>query len=204
LQKYNAASDSFYSEAEIFDYIYTAETELCGLANCIEGEKTQTSVVSQQAYTMPTNAIAIKRITHGGKKLTPIDARDDDDLTILNQHTEALGSTQFYYQWDGTFYLRPVPDTAATMIVWSFNYPERVTASIAVSVPVEYHAWLSDYCVWRMSLKDENSTMAREYRDIWQSHVVDVQKQMRRKKVGDSFKSVKDVDRLAITRFGVI
>jgi hypothetical protein len=55
-----------------------------------------------------------------------------------------------------------------------------------------------------MAMKDENAVAAREYKAMWIQAMTEARKLERRKLRGDSFTSVKDVDRLAVTRFGTV
>ena len=71
-QQYNATSDSFFSDTELYSYIYDAQMQLARFTSCIRGTYTQSTVASQQEYSMPSDVISVKRVTYDGKRLAPI------------------------------------------------------------------------------------------------------------------------------------
>lgn len=203
-QQYNAVNDTFFSEDEINSYIYWAQMDLARFAFAIRDTFTTTTVVDQQEYTLPTNTTSVKRVTYNGDKLTPIDFRDDDDLILLNQTSVSSATPGFYYTWGNSIFLRPIPDDTVTLKVWTFKRPQAVTTTSTLEVPEEYHLDMVDFLVYRMAIKDINKTVISEMRARWQLHLSEARKLERRKLRSDSAAFVKDVERLAITRFGTL
>jgi hypothetical protein len=200
--QYNATSDGFFVQAEMLNYIYWAETELAVKSFCIRDIHTTTTVASQQDYTYPTYTMSVKRVTYDGNKLTPIDMRDDDDLTLLNQATTATGTPEYYYDWNRTIYLRQIPDDAKTLKMWCINKPEPILLASVLEVPLEYHLAIVDCVLYRMAMKDNNFAAAKEYKLNWDNAVKEAQKLERRKLRSDMMAAVKDVDQMVVTKFG--
>lgn len=202
--QYNATNDTFFSQAEIFRHLYQAELELCQRAQTIRNIYTANTVAGTQEYAYPTTAMSIKRITYAGTKLSPITFREDDAITLSNATTTAQGTPAYYFLWDNSIFLRPVPSAAAQLKIFTYDRPTDVTAVSTLSTPDRYHHYLIDYVLWRMALKDSKDGLAREYRGAWDKSVQIVQQWERRLLRGDSFFGVQDNEQLAETVIGAI
>jgi hypothetical protein len=172
-QKYNAVTDTFFSDAELYTAIYAAEMELALESKCIRRVYTTSTVIGQQEYQRPTNAISIKRITYNGLKLYKITDREDDAITLNNQTTTATGSPQYYSEWDTALELRPVPDSVNTLKIYTFDAPSTVSAVTTLDVPTRYHPFLAEYLVSQMAAKDKNFQAAAQWSQIWAKRVSD-------------------------------
>lgn len=203
-QRYNAVSDSFYSDSELYRYIWAAQMDLARFAWVIERVYTTTTVASQQEYAFPTNTIAIKRVTYDGIKLVPITFREDDSLTLSNQTTTATGAAQYYAIWNETIYLRPIPNDAKTLKIWSYSEPQEVSATSTLEVPTRYHLDLADFLNWKMAAKDQNYEAANYWRDAWRERVEQARRFRRRELRGDSFSAVQDLESLPVTVIGAV
>jgi len=203
-QQYNASQDNFYSPAELQNYMYMAQMEFCKYTGMLKGKFETTSVANQKEYDLPDYTISIKRLEYDGVKVSPIDMRENDDIEILNTATATTDQPAFYYQWNNSFYLSPTPNDAKTITAWVYKRPQPVTTTSVIEIPEEYHLDIVNFVTYKMAMKDENAVAAREYKAMWIQAMTEARKLERRKLRGDSFTSVKDVDRLAVTRFGTV
>jgi hypothetical protein len=202
-QRYNAVGDDFYADAEIYDIIYQGCCEMATEGMVIEQTYTTTSVASQQEYAFPTYSLNIKRITYNGRKLVPITFREDDILTVLNQATTATGVPTSYAVWNNILYLRPIPSTSSlTIKVWSNIEPGTVTATSTLEIPTELQMGLVNLILSEMSAKNKNYEGATYYRQLWEKDLRRAKEFTRRRKVGDAFNFVKNVDILPQTDLG--
>lgn len=198
----NATGDTFWSDNELIHLIYEACVDLSREAFAIEATYTTTTVVGQQEYSFPTNTLAIKRVTHNGQKLQPISFREDDALTINNAATTAQGSPQFYMIWDRTIYLRPIPNTAYTLKIFSFNTPQYLTSSSSLEIPTIFHADTIEFVLMRMALKDQDKNRALFHQNRWDEKVSRAKALMKKLKRTDGFASVQDIESLSETILG--
>lgn len=196
-QQYNAVGDTFYSDAELYRHIYAAELELAMKASCIKNVYTTPTVIGTQEYSRPTNTIVIKRISFDGVKLAPISMREDDALTLMNQATTATGTPAYYYEWGGSFFLRPVPDAVGTLKIYSVDKPQEVTVASVLDVPERYHLEIADYLLAKMARKDKNYAGAQDYAALWADHLLEAIRHERARLRGDQFYGVQDDAALA-------
>ncbi len=202
-RRYNSVGDNNYSDAELYDVIYAACLEVCDEAYPVERTYTTTTVSGTQGYDFPENAIAIKRATWDGRKLTYIDMLEDDAITGLNMTTTATGNPEFYFIWNRTVYLRPTPGSAATLKIWSFNKQGEIsTGSTTIEIPEEHHARLVNPLLSAMTAKDQNYDAATYYLNLWEKDKIKIRQSMRRQKRADKFAVVKDEQMVVETYVG--
>lgn len=195
-QQYNAVNDSFFADEELYRHIWHAQNILAREAKVIENTYTTTTVASQQEYTFPTNAIAIKRITWNGMRLTPITFREDDWLTGFNAATTSTGTPSSYAIFDRVIYLRPLPSAAYTLKLFTFDEPGEVSSTSTLDVPTDLHLELTSFLLWKMSLKDQNFDAAQYYEQQWKEAVLRARAWARKRQTADSFRVVRDEEAL--------
>lgn len=203
-QQYNAVGNTFFSDDELFSHIWNAEMRLAREALCIQRVYTTTTVADQQEYSFPTNAIGIKRITYNGTKLSQVTFREDDSLTLSNSTTTATGSSQYFALWNYTLYLRPIPDAAVTLKIFSYNKPQEVTSSSSLEVPDEYHLDMANYVLSMMCLKDQNFEGSNYYMGLWNGDVMRCKKDHKKMKRTESYTAVQDLELLPTTVIGAV
>lgn len=203
-QQYNAVNDTFFSDAEMYNYVYDAEMQLAREAQCIRRTYTTSTASDQQEYARPSNAFAVKRITYNGQKLTKITDRQDDSLTLFNQTTTATGTPQYYFEWGDTLSLRPVPSDIGTLKIFTYDLPQAVTNASSLEVPSRYHLDLALYVVSQMAAKDKNFEASKAYFDRWTKKLADAKRDERKAVRGDAFSSVVDEESLPVTVVGAL
>jgi len=190
--KYNAIGDSFWSDEELLGLIYDACVDMNREAMFIERVYSTSTVAGQQEYAYPTDTTTIKRITYNGKKLTPIDFREDDAITGLNQSTASTGTPSFYFIWDETVSLRPIPSDVGTLKIWVYNEPAAIQISSVLEIPTQFHSDIINYLVGEMANKDKEFDHADRYFARWEKAKITAKAFARKKRRGDALAHVKD------------
>jgi hypothetical protein len=199
---YNAVGDKFWSQSEIFNLIYAAMMGLVEKGLVIERTFSASTVASQQEYDYPTNAIAIKRVEYDGAKLQHIDQREDDAITLNDAATTNEGTPYYYQTWNEVIILRPIPDSVGTLKIRAYVEPTVPTVSSTLEVPTQHHLKIVDFVVREMVAKDQNWNAYDRYDARWQEHLQTVMRWAAKKKRGDKFAVVKNVDTLTESLLG--
>ena len=202
--KYNAIGDSFWSQAEIFDLITEACNEAALEGLMIQRTYTTTTVSGTQEYDFPTNVMALKRVTYNGQKLKPITMREDDAVTGLNQGTTSTGTPQYYYTWNYTVSLRPIPDGAYTLKLWTYNEPSAISVTSTLEIPTMFHMRLVNFILAEMAAKDQNAKVAMYYAQRWEKSKIEMKKWAAKRKRTDSFGEVQDEDQMVASYLGFV
>jgi hypothetical protein len=177
--------------------MYAAHLEFARETLCIERVYTTTSVAGQQEYSFPENTISIKRVTYDGVKLKKITFREDDALTSLDSDTTETGRSNFYFEWNETLYLRPIPDTSSlTIKIFSINEPQVITNTSTFEIPTVFHMATINFVLSEMLAKDKDFGAAQYYRNLWNLDIQNGKKWVQKRKRGDSFVGVQDVETL--------
>jgi len=189
--RYNAIGDNFYSTDMIMDLIYQSQMELALESFVIERKYTTTSTSGTREYAFPAQAFAIRRVEYDGDKIYPVSLESDPKTSTA----EITGRSAGYAIWNEELILYPTPDTSSLEIaVYSYNRPQAVTTSSVLEVPEEYHLQMIDFILSVMYGKDQNMQMAQYHRDLWEKSIQRIKRQHAKKKHGDQFAVVKDME----------
>lgn len=199
---YNASGDSFFTDLQIYNWMWQGCHDLAKKAWLIESITTTATVAGTQAVPYPTNAIGIKRISVNGVKLKPITMRDDDAITLSNSASATQGSPTYYTEWNYNLYLRPIPDAIYTTVIHTYNDAAAITASSTLEIPTMFHFDLVDYILARMFMKDKDTQNFAAHMDMWRMHVADAVAYKNKKKRSDGFAVVQSEDTLPVTILG--
>lgn len=208
-RRYNSESSTFWSQDEVFKLIYEAELILARECNAIEGTDTSlTTTAGTRTYSVPATPaiISIKRVEVDGRKLQRIDFRDDDALTLYNAGTAQEGNAQYYTEWDGVLYLRPIPSESALQIkLYTYEEPAMLTTvSTTLSTPTRCHMRLVDYVTAQMAFKDENYDAHDRMIGRWDKFVEQERALAQKRKRADGFATVKIEETLGATVLGSV
>jgi hypothetical protein len=203
--KYNSTGDSFWSSNEIYGLIYEAELEMARDAINIENIYSTSTVIGQQTYSVPDNCISIKRIEYNGAKIERITLREDDSITNLQSDITTSGEPIYYFEWNGLIYLRPLPSAVGTLRIFTYDKPTEVTtASQTIEIPAQFHRDLVNFVVREMALKDQNGNTANFYAALWQNALKQAKAWNKKRKRGDEFQVVKNMDDMAKSVLGTV
>jgi hypothetical protein len=195
-REYNVASgDTFFSDTQLYEWLYAAEIELCKKTMIAKQVYSTTTVAGTAEYNYPTNAFAIKNVTYNGYPLRRITFREDDLLSGGDQDSTTQGEPIGYVDWGQVLYLRPLPNAARTLKMWSYIHPSAVhTATSSFVIPDEFHIQLKEYCLARMCAKNKNYEGYRFYQGLWDNVIAEATEYVRLKERGDNFNIVQNVD----------
>jgi hypothetical protein len=200
-------SANFWSDAEIYRYMWTAECELASLIECTEATCTAIpTVANQQEYTKPTNLIDIKRVTYGNKPLKKVTKREKDfyDFNLVDG-TDFSGEPDSFYEWAALIGLYPIPTEVKSLTIYGIVQPTVITsASVAFTVPQEYTHYFIDFCLHRMYAKDQDETRSDRHFKIWENNLVKAKDKWMRKRVSGKVFVVKTEDQYPTTELGLI
>lgn len=205
-RRYNAETDNFWSQDEIFKMIWEGEVQLCQEAMCAVDKNTSVSTVaSTQSYSLPTNTIGLKRVEYDGQKLKNISLREDDVLTLENSTTTSTGTPLYYWEWNDLIYLRPIPDQVKVLTMYRYIIPTLyTTSSTALTVPLRYHKDLVNFVVAQMAYKDSQDNIGDRYLARWDRAVLDAKRYEKQRRRGDAFAVTKDENDYVETIIGLL
>ena len=185
--KYNSIGDSFFSDDELLGLLYEGALELATETKCIERTYTTSTVANQQEYEFPALAEGIRRVTYDGRKLEQLTMTEDDFITGFNADNASTGTPRYYFVWNETIFLRPVPSAVAELKLFTINRPDAYTISSVIDIPTAHHRRLINYIVSEMAYKDSNGLAGERYAAKWEKDKLDVKRWVRKRKRADGF-----------------
>lgn len=197
--RYNAINDDFFSDCELMDLIFDAQSILAKEGWCIEKTYTTPAIDGTRTYTYPTTTLAIKEVRHDYDILLKVKLAADPKTSS----TEVEGTPRQYSVWQDTIYLYPTPDTDGSLDgsgnrvnyidIKVYKYPDAITStSDLIEVPEEYKEDLIYFMLQWMALKDQNTVLSDRYKLLWDEAVLRAKKQRRKRLRGDRNTRVSD------------
>ena len=200
-------SANFWSDAEIYRYMWQAECEIAGLIECNELKNVSVSTVaSQQEYTLPAGVLDITRVLYGNKPLKKVSKREKDfyDFNTVTS-TDYNGEPDSFYEYGSLIGLYPVPTAIQVITLYYNGQPTEIAAaSTTFSIPELFHHYLIDYCLSRMYAKDQDETRAGRHMQLWENNLIKAKNKWQRKKNSGKIFVVKTEDYYPTTELGVI
>lgn len=197
----------YYTDPEIYSYMWEAEKILAGRVGCCEAtDSSTTTVAATKEYTRPTGVETIIRLTWDYVKLKKIDMTELDSAegTAYGGVTTS-GSPEYYYEFGTIVGLSPTPSAAKTLKYYYQKTPAELSASSTTfTIPDKYAHYLDDYCLYRMWLKDQDFNMAKSYLEIWENNLNVAETDWMKQAMKDRYVTVKDVDQMPGSDLGII
>lgn len=204
-QSLNETTAAFWSDAEVYSYMWEAECILASKLGLFQATTAHTTVTDTSAYTFPDSTLRMERLTYDGKKLKKADFTERDYLDGTDYgSTLQSGKPEIYIEWAEQVFLFPVPDDAKTLRFFFLKAPTEITAAGAFSVKDEsLQQMIPDYCIWKCSLKDQEMARADRHQQAWEANVLRAESIWSDRKTADRILSVKDEDEHAGGNLGM-
>lgn len=204
-QAYEQDAD-FWTDSEIYQYMWEAECEVAGIVGCSEGTDTSTTTVADtQEYSLPSDCLYVLRAIWDQVKLKRIDLKDQDYLDgTLYGGTLTTGDPEHYYEFGNKLGLYPVPSSAKTLKLWYVKQPTQITVgSISFTIPLLFQHYIIDYVLYRMLLKDQDNDRAMIHKRLWDENVQKAIAKWELMREKDRISIVRDTDEYPNTSLGL-
>ena len=202
-------SAAFWSDAEIYTYMWQAESEIAQLVECTQYMDDSTTTVSgTQKYAKPLDCLYLKKVEWDSVPLKEMDMQQRDKETHQFQsygQSDSSGNPYAYWQWGDDLYLYPIPQSAKTLEIWYVRQPAKISASSTeFTVPKEFHNPIVEYCLSRMYLKDQDETRGKYHQEMWLQGVQMAREKWATRKKSNRFAVAKNADNYPQTDLGII
>jgi len=195
----NAINDDFWSDDELYRYLYSAEVELSNhVPSVIENTHVVTGSTSTSQYSIPEGVKIIKKMNWNGYPLSKI-TEMRKDAENLGANTTTDGTPQGFIEWNGGFTAFPAPSDDSEFRMWTQDLPTLTTAAdTSVSVRAEYHPILSEGVASRMAAKEAGHPQQNRLDVSWQNAINNVKKAERKRIRGTGFRMTR-IEEMSVT-----
>lgn len=171
----NETAANFWTDAEIYAYMWEAENQLAQECGYTQAVTTHTTVTDQSAYTAPDDCLKIARVTFDGKKLKKVTAEDIDRLdgTTVGSTIQS-GKPTVYKEWGQNITLYKTPDDtygAEPLYFEFYKAPAVISGATDFTISnVAAQQLIPEYCLWRCKSKDKDKSAADHYQ-VWKAGI---------------------------------
>jgi hypothetical protein len=150
------------TDDDIYRWINAAQQEILTKNKLLKAVATTDLTSGISEYLFPSQNIQeVQSIHISGKKINYYSFQEAEDY-IINTDPDKLatGTPVSWYEWGGTFYLYPTPDTTVVggIKIYYVKAPDIVAAQAdLLSVPDEYFNRIIEYCLGQAYEMDEDT-----------------------------------------------
>jgi hypothetical protein len=150
------------TDADIYRWINAAQREILISNKLLKASGTADLVAGTDNYSFPSQNIQDVQAIHiQGVKLDFKSFQEAEDYILANDPLKtATGTPSMWYEWGGTFYVYPVPDTTIVdgIKIYYTNSPTIVSALVdSLSVPDSYFNRIVEFCLSQAYEMDEDA-----------------------------------------------
>jgi len=187
------ATAAFWTDAELYRYMSDSESEINNMVECNQLSTTTATVTATSGYTLATDCLMVTRMTYDGVPLKQIDQRERSTLDMSGYGgSPQSGDSTNWYRYGGMAYLWPIPARAVDLKYWYVGEPVAITtASVAFTIPQQYHTAMQDYVLYRCFVKDQDQGKAEWHKREFMQGVQDARMREQRRRWAGGFPKVK-------------
>ena len=203
----NESSSSFWSDAEIFRYMWAAEILLADETNSTVKVGTAiTTTTGTIEYTKNTDVVNILKVTYDGYPLQKINIKVYESVAgITYGSTATQGKPAVYYELGSSIGLYPTPDDAKSIkIYYVFKPTLKTDASTAFDIPAQLSPLIPDYALYRMYQKDGEENRSTFHKREWELNLIKAKKQWDERENLGANNVVKDAEQNIETEWGLV
>jgi len=197
---------AFWTDAEIYNYIWNAEQEIVLQVHCSNIQTAHTSVTAQSMYTAPESMFYIDRMTWSNVKLKKIGFTDLDALQRPGYGgSYTIGSPTYYYLSGLSYGLWPIPQNSSTINIYGSKIPVLATgASSEFTVEPLFHMCIQDYALYRCFIKDQDDGRSKFFEAQWKQNLSRAYTFYASRNNSDAHYVVRDEDNYPTTELGIV
>lgn len=166
-RRINEDSTTFFPDADFIDFADEGQKYFVRQTRYLEDTDSQAAVSGTQAYDLPTDFLALIRLTFNGKKIDRVSFYEIDELNL--DETSYSGTPTLYYILNDKIYLIPTPSSTDTIKLYYYKSPATLSAtSSTLETPPIYDDAIVCYMVYMAYKKDAESDISSlDFADYW-------------------------------------
>jgi len=158
----NETSTTFHADSDLLAYCDEAQKYFIRSTRILEGSSTTSAVSGTQNYALPSDYLALLRVTFNGIKIDRVSYHEIDELGIND--TDETNTPRYYYILNEQLYLIPIPNTTDTIKIYYYKFPADLDATTdTLEISKIYDDIIVCYMVYRALEKDSEDKRA----DYW-------------------------------------
>lgn len=181
-RRLNETSTTFHTAADLIAYCDEGQKYFVRETRCLEDTETTSASDGTQAYDIPDDFLALRRLTFDGKKLFRVSFQEIDEAEINETDSTATGTPKNFYIWNAQFYLIPIPGSSEDgdeLIAYYYKWPTTISASdSSLEIESVYDDVVVTYMTYLGLLKDQKFDMADYHMTECNAKIMSIKRQM--------------------------
>jgi hypothetical protein len=175
LRKFGDEASVQITPADIIRFINDGQKEIAYKNEVLQAIGTMDIVAGVNSYPIPSNLLTLRTMYYDGSRVQFMEKTAYDEY--VNSSDPKATSTGFplvYTRWANLFYLYPVPSNSLAgglKLEFTQRPADVVGSADALSLPLEYHNAIVDYCMAQAYETDEAWDAAAYKGKQWQDSV---------------------------------
>lgn len=146
------------SDEDVMRWINDAQKEICVQNDLMQTTGTAVSIIGTNEYTFPTDMLGLNKLFYNNKKLKYLSREEYDEFVNPQDPNEvATGDPIVYTRWGLKYLVYPRPSAVGTFkLFYTMRPPDVIAVGNGLSLPLEYHMRVVEYCLRQAYEMDED------------------------------------------------
>lgn len=175
-RQFGDESGAQITDEDIVRWINDAQVDIVRKTELVNEHRESGAVSGDGTYELPSNFMAMARVTFDNR-LLPQRLLRDLDLDSNGVDTVATGTPQSYYVWSNTLFLYPAPSASGSgnLDIWYVSRPTTMANDTDIpDLPVHMHEDIVRYCLVRAKELDDDYDGAKRMSEDYDSRIAQV------------------------------
>jgi len=181
-RRLNETSDNLHTSDDLIAYADEAQKYFVRETRCLQGISSTAVADGTQGYSLPSDFLALRRVTFDGKKIFSVSFPEIDESGTNETDTSATGTPKNFYIYNQTVYLIPIPGSSAngeSLKIYYYKFPATIDATTdTLETDVVYDDIIVAYMTYLAFLKDGEFDMADYHMSECNSKIISAKRQM--------------------------
>lgn len=143
---------------DVIRWINDAQKEIAVQNDLTQATGTAASVIGQNEYAFPADMLSLNKLFYNNSRLRYL-ARQEYDAYVNPQDPNEVntGDPLVYTRWGSNYLVYPRPSAVGTFkLLYTQRPPEVTTTADPLSLPLEYHPRIVEFCLRQAYEMDED------------------------------------------------
>jgi len=181
-RRLNEIDTTFHSDADLISYADEAQKYFVRETRCLRGISTTPVSDGTQGYALPTDFLALRRITFDGKDIFGVSFFEIGESQTDETNSSATGTPKCFYIYNETIYLIPIPGSSAdseSLKIYYYKFPATIDESTdELEISPAYDDIIVSYMTYRAFQKDQEFDFAKEHIQECNAKILSVKRQL--------------------------
>lgn len=143
---------------DVIRWINDAQKEIAVQNDLMQATATLPTIVGTNEYNFPTDMLGLNKLFYNNSRIKYLSRQEYDEYVNPSDPNEvSSGDPSIYTRWGSKFHVYPNPGTVGTFkLLYTQRPPEVVAVGDSLSLSLEYHPRIVEFCLRQAYEMDED------------------------------------------------